>query len=63
MRAPKIILREVDLRMVEPNVRVIRKSQANAVIECKNELTAGHVVLQPLRWRKQRCRFLSRITS
>ena len=33
MRAPKIILREVDLRMVEPNVRVIRKRQANAVIE------------------------------
>src|SRR5258707_15063589 len=59
MRAAKIVLCEVDLRMVEPNVRVIRKREANAVIKGENEFATRHVVLQPLRYGQRRGRFLA----
>ena len=48
MRAPKIVLRGVDLRMVKPDVCVVRESQADRVIKSEHELAVGDVVLKAL---------------
>ena len=51
--AMQIVLRELDLRMVEPDVGVIRKGQADAVAQGEHKLSVRNVILQPLRRRER----------
>ena len=54
----QIVLRKFDLGMVEPDVRIIRKRQANAVIQGKHQLSIRDVILLSLRHRERRRRLL-----
>src|ERR1051325_5958992 len=49
MGALKIVQREINLRAIDANVRIVCESQADAVVESKDELAVRHMVLKTLR--------------
>ena len=54
MRALETIHRKIDLRTIDANVRIVGKSQTDAVVERQNELAVRNVILEPLRRRQLR---------
>jgi len=54
----KIVLRGVNLVVVQTDVGIVGKSQANAVVQGKHEFSVDDVVLQILRRKQRRCGFL-----
>jgi len=48
VRAAKIVEREINLRVIDVNIRIVGKSKADAVVEGENELAVGDVILEAL---------------
>ena len=44
----QIVLRKIDLRLVDAHVRVIGQSQANAVVQRENQLAVDDMIPKPL---------------
>jgi len=40
----EIVLREIDLRVIDADIRVVGKGQADAVVESENEFTVRDVI-------------------
>ena len=53
MRTAKIVEGEVNLRAVDVYVRVVGKSEANAVVDGEDEFAVGDVILHTLRSRQR----------
>src|SRR5260370_876318 len=59
----EIVLRELDLRMIEPDVGVIGKGQADAVVQREHQLSIRGVILQALRRKERRSGLLAATES
>ena len=49
MGAAEIVLREVNLRAINVNVRIVGEGETNAVVESEGEFAVGHVIFEALR--------------
>src|SRR6516162_4514986 len=54
MRAPEAIRGKIDLRTIDANVRIVGKSQADAVVERENDLAVRNVIHESRRPRQLR---------
>ncbi|PYU13135.1 MAG: hypothetical protein DMG37_11265 [Acidobacteria bacterium] len=63
MRAAKIVEREINLRAIDVNIRIVGKSKADAVVEGENELAVGDVILEALGPEQRRRSFLAAIKA
>jgi len=63
VRAAKIVDREINLRAIDVNVRIVGKSKADAVVEGENELAVGDVIPEALGRKKWNRSFLAAIKA
>jgi hypothetical protein len=54
VRAAQGVQRKIDLRVVDAHIGIVRKSQADGVVERENEFAADDMILQALRCRERR---------
>jgi len=54
----EIVLSEINLGVVEPDVGIVGKRKPDAVVQSKHQLSTGNMIQQALKCRERRCRLL-----